>query len=110
MLDDRDATQFTIENIAGPLLDDVTPYSGLVSTELKLISEIIFPDWDTKLQPIPESVADRPYWQYGSGEHSSEAMKVLGSVVFQAQTDQGDVVKSRHLVIEGSSQWILEET
>ena len=61
MLDGGDATQPTLQNVAGPLLDDGAPYSGLGSTELKLIAELSLPGWDGKLQPIPESVVDRPY-------------------------------------------------
>lgn len=48
-----------------------------------------------------------PYWQYGTGQHSSETRKNLGSVVLSARTDHNNMIHIRHLVIEGSSQWII---
>ena len=97
----------TVDGIFGPLLDDGAPYSGIGSTELKLISNFVCPEWTGELDPIPDAVADRPYWQYGIGDHSSQSKKIIGSVMFKARTHQGGFVQIRHLVIEGSSQWVV---
>eukprot|EP00171_Calliarthron_tuberculosum_P022021 IDg22021t1 len=91
----------------GPLLDDGAPYSGIGINEFKLIQPFVLPNWSGKLDAIPESVADRPYWQYGTGSHSSELRKIIGSLVLNAISDQGDSVEVRHLVIDGSSQWVI---
>lgn len=103
----KNKNTISVSNQTGPLLDDGAPYSGIGSTELKLIAELVCPEWNGNLDPIPDSVADRPYWQYGSGEHRSAAKRILGSVLMEARTDQGTNVQIRHLVIDGSSQWVV---
>lgn len=92
---------------SGPLLDDGAPYSGLGEKELEALAPVLLPFWDKVYEPIPASVASCPLWQYGSGTHSSKARKIVGSVVLCATSDQGSPVEIRHLVIEGSSQWII---
>lgn len=91
----------------GPLLDDGAPYSGIGEIELKHIQTYVCPLWDGNLEPLPDTIADRPYWQYGTGKHSSQAKRILGSVMLTARSDSGDPVSIRHLVIAGSSQWII---
>jgi len=99
---------FDIEdNFVGPLLDDGAPYSGIGMSELQVLAHIVLPDWNNKLDPLPSTIASRPYWQYGTGEHSSDARKILGSVMLQACDDYGDKINIRHLVIDGSSQWVI---
>lgn len=38
---------------------------------------------------------------------SSESRPILGSFLLSAVTDEGTVVKIRHLIVEGSSQWVF---
>lgn len=68
---------------------------------------VLLPKWDGALDPIPDSLASRPFWQYGVGAHASQAKPILGSILLDATSDDGVTVKIRHLVIEGSSQWII---
>lgn len=103
-LGEVDPTEVTIKNVAGPLLDDGAPYIGIRSTELKPKSKLVCPEWHGELDPIPPSVTDQPYWQYGRGEHSSVAKKVLGSVVFAEKMDRGGIVQIRHLVIDNRTK------
>lgn len=91
----------------GPLCDDGAPYSGLGHSELDMLLSVLLPEWDGVLDPIPDSLASRPFWQYGVGTHSSQAMPIIGSISFNAESDDGINVSIRHLVIEGSSQWII---
>ena len=91
----------------GPLCDDGAPYSGLGQCELNILRSVLLPNWDGVLDPIPDKLASRPFWQYGVGDHASQAKPILGSVLLQAVTDDGVPVSIRHLVIEGSSQWII---
>ena len=99
------ATSFS--EIVGPLLDSAAPYSGMGLDEFKMLQPIICSNWTQSFDPIPSSIADMPFWQYGSGNHSSEARPILGSVMITAQSDQGNDVNIRHLIIKGTSQWVI---
>ena len=90
-----------------PLLDDAAPYSGMGTDEFELLAPILLPNWNGEYEPLPESVSNRPYWQYGSGNHASESRRIIGSVMLFARTDLGNCVDIRHLIIEGSSQWLI---
>lgn len=91
----------------GPLVDDGAPYSGLGIVELRALAGELLPRWNGSLDQIPESVRSTPYWQYGSGQHASAKRKILVSVVLSTSSDQGNRIDIRHLVIEGSSQWVI---
>ena len=91
----------------GPLLDDGAPYSGMGMREFRAIQPMVLPNWSGKLHKLPDTIADRPFWKYGSGAHSSEVRRILGSVYLNATTDEGVSVRIRHLIIEGSSQWVI---
>lgn len=95
------------EDLPGPLLDDAAPYSDLGEKEFRMLAPYLLPAWNELYEPLPPDLADFPYCQYGSGEHASAARKMLGSVVLSATTNQGTIVNIRHLVIEGSSQWVV---
>ena len=91
----------------GPLVDNAAPYSGIGMKEFQLIQPIIAPDWNGEFDPLPDSVADRPFWQYGSGSHSSDSREIIGSVLLTLRSNSGTAVSVRHLVIDGSSQWVI---
>ena len=91
----------------GPMVDDGAPYSGLGITELRTLSSRIMPGWNGDLEPLPDCIADRPWWQYGNGDHSSETRRILGSVYLSVRGDSGITFRIRHLVIEGSTQWVI---
>lgn len=106
LVTDRESMSFH-SYFAGPLLDDCAPYSGVGFVELSIIKQLIFPNWNGSLDKISESIADRPYWQYGIGEHSNSARKIMASLFIDVRTDGGNVINIRHLVIEGSSRWVI---
>lgn len=91
----------------GPLLDDGAPYSGIGLVEFKLIQSILLPHWKGRYDYLPSCVQDRPFSQYGTGTNSSKARKILGSVLLSARNDRGTTISIIHLLIEGSSQWII---
>ena len=91
----------------GPMVDDGAPYSGMGLKEFRVLAEYIMPTWDGKLQPIPEPIADRPFWQYGKGQHASARRPILGSVMLSITSEEGTVINIRHLRIDGSSQWLI---
>lgn len=72
--------------------------------ELSIIKDFTTTVWRGSLDPLPDSVLDTFYWQYGNGDHSSEARRILDSIVMQMRTSQNNIVEVRHLVIDGSSQ------
>ena len=93
------------ETVIGPLLDDGAPYSGMGLSEFKILQEILLPTWNGEFDPVPADLGT--HWQYGNGEHSSESRKILGSVFLNVRTDKGNNTSIRHLIIYGSSQWVV---
>jgi len=96
-----------ITEVAGPLLDDGAPYCGMGENEFKILQPLILPNWTGSFEDLPESIANRPFWQYGVGEHSSDIRRIIGSILVSANTDSGNTIWIRHLIIEGSSQWVV---
>ena len=94
-------------SMIGPMLDDGAPYSAIGMDELRSIYLTIMPDWDGSLDCIPESIADRPFWQYGVGAHASASRKILGSVMIDVNIPDGYTIQLRHLVLDGSSNWVI---
>lgn len=54
--------------LKGPLLDDGCPvlWNGFIE-EFKMMVPQILSTWDGVLDPLPDSIVERPNWQYGSG-------------------------------------------
>lgn len=96
------------ERFVGPLLDDGAPYSGIRSAEFTVLQPVLLPSWNGQLQSLPEELQSRPFWQYGSGGHFSESRRILGSVLLCAKSLNENLFSIRHLIIEGSSQWVAE--
>lgn len=69
-----------------------------------LRSSLGFPKSNT-LDCIPDSISNYKYWNYGTGEHSSEKRLILDSVNLQCKSDQNRSIGIRHIVVQGSSQW-----
>ena len=91
----------------GPLLDDGAPYSAIGQIQLHLLADQIGISPNLKLGAIPQSLKGHTHWQYGTGEHASPPRRILGSIVLTATSDKGNPVSITHLVVAGSSQWVL---
>lgn len=91
----------------GPLVDDGAPYSAIGQVELMLLRNHLGMNDKVQLEPIPDALNGYTHWQYGVGKHSSDARPILGSVEVNARTDSGREVMIRHLVLDGSSQWVI---
>lgn len=91
----------------GPLLNDGAPYSPIGIVELKLLLDemnLPFPDvLDLKLAVLQ----DFTKLQYGNADHSSQARNIIGLIVLTMHSDRGCPVDITHIVLEGSSQWIV---
>lgn len=96
-----------MSDFSGPLLDDEAPCSGMGAKEFNLLQPMIAPHWGRKLQCIPAEIQPYPFRSCGTGQHSSDSRRILGSVISKAETDQNYFVHIRHLIIQGSSQWIV---
>ena len=71
-----------------------------------MLSPCLRNNWNGKLDPLPSAIADRTHWQYDSGSHSSDSRQMLGSIMMPASLNDGIIINIRHIVIEGSSQWL----
>lgn len=91
----------------GPLLDDGASYSAIRIEELGALPTSILPCWNGSLDRIPDLIADRRYWQYGVGAHASPVRAILGSIVLNVNTEEGYSIGLRHLVLDGSSSWVV---
>ena len=106
-LTNTEPTSTWLNGVPGSLVDDSGPYSGIGLNELKVLRTKLNKTWNGILDPVPDCVSDRPYWQYGTGAHSSERKQIIGSVVISINSNHGNKVDIRHVVIEGSSTWII---
>ena len=93
----------------GPLVDDGAPHSAIGVAELSLLTGIQCKSHQSplRLDPKPDHLAEYDWWQYGKGSHSSGRRRILGSVNITAISDSGRDVLIRHLVVAGSSQWLI---
>lgn len=91
----------------GPLVDDGAPYAAIGQVELNLLTEHAGIQTNCKLDKIPKSLKGHTHWQYGTGKHASPARRILGSTVLTATSDSGNSINITHLVLEGSSQWVI---
>ncbi len=89
------------------LLDDGAPYSVTRIQELKILSLFLRTNWNGALEALPESLSGYSFWQYGSGNHASSSRRILGSIFICACLSEGSIIYIRHVIIEGSSQWVV---
>lgn len=75
--------------------------------ELRSLSRYLLPSCDTTLPQVPSKIRANSYRHYGSGSHASSRRNILGSVQITAKSDQVIPIQIRHLIIEGSSQWVF---
>ena len=85
----------------GLLLDDGAPYSGIGEQEFQPLRSKLKTDYTGVYEDLPADIVHRSYWQYGTGEHSSQYKKIIFSVLIDLESDQGDAIRIRHLVIQG---------
>ena len=91
----------------GSWQDDGPPYSGIGIDDLKIMSPFLRKNWNDNIEPLPISIADRKHLQYGTRSHASDSRKMFGPVMLTANLADGTTVNVRHVVIEGSSQWVI---
>ena len=91
----------------GPLVDDGAPYRAIGLVELKLLQNQPDIPQTMKLEPVPDTLEGHSHWQYGTGEHASPTRRILGSEVSTVKSDSGRSVEIRHLILQGSSHWVI---
>lgn len=90
----------------GPLVDDGAPFSAIGEVELTFHRKRLVGGASEFLEK-PGELRHCSFWQFGVGDHDSPLRRILGSVALHAITDLGKSITIRHIVIEGSSQWIF---
>lgn len=95
------------KQVCGPLLDDGAPYSAIGEVELCILLDDLGLDFPKHYDPIPRSLNGFSYFQYGTGSHSSQSKRILDSVVLTAYSDSNRPIRITHIVLSGSSQWII---
>lgn len=100
-----------IKNMAdmrlGPLVDDGATYSAIGIVELNILHSHIGNVSEVIVNPVPEKLKDFTHLQYGSGNHTSVARKIIGSTVITVYSDNNRPVEITHIVVDGSSQWVV---
>lgn len=74
-----------------------------------MIAPQLCENWDGKLEALPDRFAPNYTWQYGFRDHVSPPRCILGSDSFVVNTENGNTAMIRHLVVEGSSQWVINQ-
>lgn len=60
------------------MIDNGENYSEIVQIELLAIGSVILSDnFNIELEIIPDVFLDRPFWQFGSGENSSDISRII---------------------------------
>ena len=62
---------------------------------------------DSYIAPLPTAISHFRYWQFGSGQHASPAKPIRGSTMLRFRSDAGNEIEIRHIVIDGSSPWVI---
>lgn len=99
-------TYSLLKNQLGKLVDGGATYYAIGMTELCVLCSMVGLSPITKLDPIPTELSRYSFWQYGSGEHCSKKRAILVSIVIKCRSDLNNRIGIRHLVVEGSSQWL----
>ena len=94
-------------NMIGPLVDDGAPYSAIGLVKLKDLAKKLGLSSNWKMAQIPSVLEGHSHWQYGTGDHASPTRRIMGSIILTATSDTGRPVDITHLVLEGSSQWVI---
>lgn len=92
------------------MVDNGAPYSAIGYSELSILIRSIHlstASIKSMISPLPDSTSDFQFWQVGSGQHASSAKPIIGSVVIDYKSDSGYKISIRHIVVEGSSPWVL---
>ena len=59
------------------------------------------------MPPWYVSISKFRFWQFGTGAHSSPAKPILGSTFLKFKADSGQMIKICHIVVSGSSPWLI---
>lgn len=95
---------------AGPRVDTGAPYSSIGLFEFQERAPRVLPRHDGTLELMPGSLIDCRYWNYETVGHSSTPREIIGFVILTANASYGSSVNIRHLVLGGSSEWVIGKT
>lgn len=72
-----------------------------------MLSPLLKTKWNELLLPVQPTVSDRPFGQYGRDGHARYVRAILGSVVLEALVPDATIAEITHMVLEGSSKWVI---
>lgn len=90
-----------------PLVDNWAPYASIGLHELQFLAPSLLTGWNGTIDPIPCYIENQPSWKYGVGVHESTLRSILESIVITVKYENDSRVEIRHLVLDGSSQWVI---
>lgn len=93
----------------GFLIDSGAPYWGIGAVELATVSSESLSNWNGALDPMPESLSGCNFSKFGTGEHASPRRPILGYFALPCRSICGKTGFVRHLVIDESSQWVIDQ-
>lgn len=83
------------------------PFSAIGVTECSVLRSSLGLANIKSYDAVTISVVHYEYWKYGYGNHASDKWRIIGSVIIVCRSDLNRPGEIRHLVLEGSSQWLL---
>lgn len=81
-------------------------YSAIGFADLHYLSTQFIPQWTEELESVPIDFFISALWPYGTGNLKIEPRQILGWVVLTEMSPDGTDLYIRHLVIDGSSNWV----
>lgn len=95
------------EDLLMPLVEDAAPYRGTGFHESVKMQDVIMHVWSGTLEPLTRIIRDQSCSQYTRGSHASKARRTLSFVAKKMLSNKGPPVRIRHLIIGGSSIWVI---
>lgn len=95
------------KTILGPKVDSGAPYSSIGWTELCVLLSCSLETIPDNIYPLPDNIIHYKWWQYGAGYHSSDKRRIIGAINIECASDSGRTVSICHIVVAGSSQWVV---
>lgn len=90
-----------------PIFDDGAPYVYTGIVDLRILADNTGFKEEFELRPITVSLGRRMHYQHGTGRNASSCRRIIGSGSITAKYESGRDIEISHIVLEGSSQWLI---
>lgn len=72
-----------------------------------MIQDVVLPRWDEHFAELPAAIRHLQFCNYRIETRTSTRRRIISSVILTSKTNRGSEVNICHLVIVGSSQWVV---